>query len=354
MHGYAHTFPALRGIQGGHPYYVAMCPLKLLPKLFLFDDKELPVEMRAQRVLNQARIPEICHYILENKQDYVFSAITASIDGEVTFEPAAAVDGDFGIGSLIVPMSARFIINDGQHRRAAIEAALEECPELGEETIGVVFYLDTGLQRSQQIFADLNKHAARPTGSLGILYDFRDPLACLARDLTDQAPIFKGLTEKAKTVIAPRSIKLFTLSGVYAATGALLHKHRRQTISPDETKLAFRYWNELCRVIPEWQMACKHTASPVELRRDTICVHNVTLLAFGIAGNQLIKKFPEEWPSRLQALCKVDWSRTNRMWEGRATTNGKINNNRQAAELTAVKLRAMMGLPLNPKEVWLA
>jgi len=351
-HGYVHTFPALRGVQGGREYFVAMCPLKLLPRLFHFDDKELPAEMRAQRSLNQARVPEICHYILENRDDYVFSAITASIDGEVSFEP---LDGatEFGLGKLIIPMSARFIINDGQHRRAAIEAALQEAPELGEETIGVVFYMDTGLTRSQQIFADLNKHASRPTGSLGILYDYRDPLACLARDLADQVPVFKGLTEKEKTVVINNSIKLFTLNGIYVATGELLDKRKKMPINDEEVKLAFRFWNELCQVIPEWQMACKRTVSTVELRRSFVCVHNILLFALGIAGRQLLREYPGEWASRLQALRKLDWSRNNRMWEGRAQTNGKMNTNRQSAELTAIKLRSTLGLPLNPKETWL-
>lgn len=107
-------------------------------------------------------------------------------------------------------MSARFVINDGQHRRAAIEAALEERPELGEETIAVVFFLDEGLNRSQQLFADLNKHAVKPTKSLGILYDYRDPLACLARELAANVPCSKNLTEKEKTTISNRSIKLCT------------------------------------------------------------------------------------------------------------------------------------------------
>ena len=176
-YGYTYTFPALRGIQAGREYYVAMCPLKLLPKIFLFDEAPIPPELRAQRTLNRTRVPEIARYILESRHNYAFSAITASIDGEVRFEPAEMDDGTSDAGRLIVPMSARFVINDGQHRRAAVESALEKDPELGEETIAIVFYLDAGLQRSQQLFADLNKHAVRPSKSLGVLYDFsqKDP-----------------------------------------------------------------------------------------------------------------------------------------------------------------------------------
>src|SRR5207253_11230330 len=111
--------------------------------------------------------------------------------GEVRFEPAnKEADRAFDVGFLVVSMSARFVINDGQHRRAAIEAALEEQPDLGGETIAVVFYVDAGLHRSQQLYADLNRHALRPTQSLGILYDYRDPLAGLARDLAERVFCF--------------------------------------------------------------------------------------------------------------------------------------------------------------------
>ena len=38
-----------------------------------------------QRKLNETRIPVISKYILENRDSYVFSALAASIDGEVFF-----------------------------------------------------------------------------------------------------------------------------------------------------------------------------------------------------------------------------------------------------------------------------
>src|SRR4051812_29988257 len=165
---FSYTFPAIRGIQAGREYYASMCPLRLLPKMFHFDDEELVPELRAQRSLNKARVPDISRYILENKDSYVFSAITASIDGEVQFDPVGKDSlSTFRMGTLTVPMDATFVVNDGQHRRAAIEAALASAPDLGEETIAVVFFVDHGLQRCQQMFADLNRHAVKPSASLG-------------------------------------------------------------------------------------------------------------------------------------------------------------------------------------------
>src|SRR5262245_2161033 len=173
MATFEYIFPAIRGIQAGREYYASMCPLRLIPRIFLFDEDELKPELRAQRVLNRSRVPEIARYVLGNPSSYTFSAITASIDGDVRFERLGAEVGPKSVGLLRIPMNAKFVINDGQHRRAAIEAALRENPDLGDETIAVVFFLDVGLIRSQQMFADLNRYAIRPTSSLGLLYDHR-------------------------------------------------------------------------------------------------------------------------------------------------------------------------------------
>jgi DNA sulfur modification protein DndB len=351
-YGYTYTFPALRGIQAGKEYYVAMCPLKLLPKIFLFDEAPIPPELRAQRTLNLARIPEIAHYILDNRHDYAFSAITVSIDGEVRFEPANMGDGTSDVGRLIVPMSAHFVINDGQHRRAAIEAALEEQPDLEDETIAVVFYLDEGLYRSQQLFADLNRHAVRPTQSLGVLYDYRDPLASLSRDLAEKVFCFRGLTEMEKTTISNRSVKLFTLSGIYQATGALLNKQKNQAISEQEQELAFQFWTELGHIIPEWQLAANRKVSSAELRHEYVHVHSVVLHAMGVAGNALLHQHPQDWRNYLSLLRRVDWLRSNAsIWEGRAMIGGQMSKVRQNVQLTASLLKTTLGLTLTPEEV---
>ena len=86
------TFPVIRGLQARREYYVAMWTLRMLRQISIFDEDELPPELRAQRTLNRARIPEISDYVLENPDDYVFSAITVSIDSQVTFEPLPGQD----------------------------------------------------------------------------------------------------------------------------------------------------------------------------------------------------------------------------------------------------------------------
>jgi DNA sulfur modification protein DndB len=222
MATFEYIFPSIRGVQAGREYYVSMCPVRLIPRIFLFDEEELKPELRAQRTLNRQRVPEIARYLMQNPKGYTFSALTASIDGKVKFEPLGNDDSERNMGRLRVPMSARFVINDGQHRRAAIEAALHESPDLGDETISVVFFLDVGLKRCQQMFADLNRFSVRPTPSLGLLYDHRDGQAMIAKTVMMRVPVFHDLTEIERSTISNRSIKLFTLSGIHSATQSLL------------------------------------------------------------------------------------------------------------------------------------
>lgn len=345
---FSYTFAALRGRQANRSYFVAMCPMKLIAKMFLFDEEEIPAELRAQRGLNKTRIPEIARYILSNPTEYVFSAITASIDGEVKFE---GWDGSSQVGRLIVPMTARIIINDGQHRRAAIEEALKDKPELGDESLAVVFFIDEGLKRSQQMFADLNKHAVRPTKSLGILYDLRDPLSQLARKLIVDVPYFRGLTETEKTTISNRSIKLFTLSGIHQGTQSLLNKAKRSTVSENEQNIAVEFWTEVGNQIPEWQLAQQRKVTAAELRREFLHAHALALHALGIAGAALLSAEPKKWKERLKALRKVDWSRANSdVWEGRAMVGGRVSKAYNNVLLTAVLLKRTLGLRLTAEE----
>lgn len=352
LESYNYLFPAIRGIQAEREYYIAMCPIKLIPRIFLFDEEELPPELRAQRTLNRSRIPEIAKYVIDYPKDYVFSAITASIDSKVQFKSIGNNGKENKMGTLVVPMTANFLINDGQHRRAAIEEALKVRPEVGLETIPVVFFIDAGLKRSQQMFADLNKHAVRPTKSLGILYDNRDPFARLALFLSVSIPLFKGFTELEKTTISNRSIKMFTLSSIYQATIDLLGKKQKdKSISEIDRKRAIEYWTEVSKIIPEWELLIKNEVSSHELRRDYIHAHGVALHALGIVGNALIAQYPQNWKKQLLKLKNIDWSRSNtKLWEGRAMIGGRINKSQMNLLLTSNVLKNELGLELTPEE----
>jgi DNA sulfur modification protein DndB len=110
---------------------------------------------------------------------WLFSSITASYkvsEGLINFVPFS--DDDPDIGYLEVdPSVVSFIINDGQHRAAGIKEALPKSGSLKDESISVLLFPYERLDRVQQMFTDLNKNVVKPSKSLNILYDHRDPLA---------------------------------------------------------------------------------------------------------------------------------------------------------------------------------
>lgn len=347
---FTNTFPAARGLQAGRPCYVAMCPLRLVPKLFMFDGDQVPPELRAQRVLNRARVPNIVSYLLENTQDYTLSAITASVDGQVRFEPYSDTGLGQNLGQLHIPMDAKILINDGQHRRAAIEQAILESPELGYDNIPVLFFIDEGLKRSQQMFADLNKHAVRPSDSISTLYDHRDSIAVLAKRVATGVHIFSRLTEMEKSSISNRSTKLFTLSAIKNASKALLSKTKGDVLDDNEVQLAIDYWSELSAHMNDWNLAQSKKVATADMREQYIHAHAVMLQAMGEIGSELISKPPASWKKILKGLNKIDWSRSNPDWEGRAMQHGRISKARTSVILTVNYIKKHLGLSLTPTE----
>ncbi len=351
-HGnFSYVFPAIRGVQAGREFYVSMCPLRLLPKLFQFDDEELLPELRAQRTLNKGRVPEIARYIVDNKSSYTFSAITASIDGEIDFQPISeASAAAFRMGTLTVSMDARFIVNDGQHRRAAIEAALTTSPDLGDETIAVVFFADRGLHRCQQMFADLNRHAVKPSASLGILYDHRNAAAKVAKHLSLTSPVFKNLIETERSTLSARSRKLFTLSALHFATLELLPEKELEDF-PKASQRCQEFWESVGAQIPEWIYVREAKMTAGEVRRDFIHCHAIVLQALGRAGRALYGAHPQDVRKRLQRLRQIDWSRSNaQVWEGRSMLGGAMAKSGQNVTLTCNEIKRVLGLKLSPEE----
>jgi DNA sulfur modification protein DndB len=362
---FEYVLPVIRGIQAGREYYVSMCPLRFIPKLFVSDQEKVPPQMRAARSLNRHRVSEIARYILDRPKDYVFSAITASVDADIIFEPMGTETESRKIGRLRVPMDARFTINDGEHRRAAFELALKENPALGYETIAVILFLDIGLKTSQQIFADLNRYGVRPDPSLCVLYDRRDERANVVRAVVREVEVFRKLTEMERSSLSMRSGKLFTLSDLYKATLALLAgceegEESQQveastplSFNPERSRrveLAVRYWDGVSRCIPDWQQVLQKQVSAGEVRRDCVCGHVIALLGLGAVGARLLSVYPVGWEERLAGLAEIDWSRSNVDWQGRIVTKGGISQSRSSVSWMVAYLKGYLGLPLTVEE----
>lgn len=343
---FTYKFPAVKGIQAGREYYVSMVPLNILSKLFIMDTDIVSPEFRAQRRLNEARIPAIKNYILKNRDSYVFSALSASIDGKFEFIPYEE-NGEIGI--LEVDMNTTFLINDGQHRKAAIEEAIREESLLGNETISVVFFEDKGLERSQQMFTDLNKHAVKTSNSIATLYDSRDELAVVTKQIIAEIPFFNQYTDKEKDNLGKNSSKLFTLNNLYKANRRII-----QTIEVKETDKTFllRYWNAIVENVIEWQELLNKEIPKYELRQNYILCLNVTIAAFGRLGSYFYNHDEIDIEKFMCKLKRINWLRNNmKDWKGRVIGDfGKILSNETAVILICNKIKQLIGIPLSKDE----
>jgi DNA sulfur modification protein DndB len=344
---FTYTFPSVRGIQAGREYFVSQVPLRMLPRMFVFTDVDLPVDMRTQRTLNDKRIPGMARYVTENRSDYTFSAITASIDADIEFEAIGPEDDQ--VGRIRIPMDARFIINDGQHRWAALQEAMQEDPSLADETIAVVFFIDIGLARSQQMFADLNRHGVRPSASIGILFEHRERLAELTREIVKNNPLLRDLVESEKSSLPPLSRKLFTLSAIHGTNKSLLAGSDQEI----QLKIATEFWTAVIDALPEWKMVYNSEISARDVRQDFIHTHGTVLHALGRAANHMMRTDENwTWKKFSAALRTVDWRRDNSaLWEGRALNAGRVSKANQNVALTSNVIKKALGLELSADEM---
>ncbi|MEG4944255.1 DNA sulfur modification protein DndB [Microcoleus sp. F4-D5] len=264
------------------------------------------------------------------------------------------------IGRLRVPMDAKFTINDGQHRRAAFEMALRENPQLGYETVALILFLDIGLEKSQQMFADLNGFQVPLEASLSLLYNHRDDRAFVVKAVVKQVEVFRCLTEMERGSLNGRSHKLFALSAIDRAIVALLSniegseqaklsgsrtkKEQKEEELAQKIQLAVSYWNAVSNFIPDWQLVLHKQVAAGEMRRDCVHCHSVVLESLGEVGAALRSVFPESWEEHLSLLRQVDWSISNPDWENGILLKGGISKSRASVSWMTDYLKNRLAL----------
>lgn len=337
------TFPAVRGVQAGREYYTAMVPLRTLAKLLTTreEDQDLPPELRAQRKLNKTRANKIADYVSKNPRDYTLSSLTVSIDAMPEFMTVA--EDQYQIGLLVFPLGSKVLINDGQHRHAGLVEAVKENRDLGDESITVIFFVDAGLKRSQQMFTDLNKNVSKTSKALNVLYDHRDPIAELTKETVKGVKAWRGIMDMERPNPPRRSNKLHSLNNLYDANTRLLQV---ATVNKKEGAAPLvEFWERVAAVIPDWELAAKKKVTCMELRETSLHAHGIALLA-------IAETFKKVWRSKdaagyIGALEGIDWSRTSEIWTNRCIVNGRIVKSSTSAMLTANVIKAKIGLELS-------
>jgi DNA sulfur modification protein DndB len=342
------SFAAIRGIQANRVYYTAMWSYGLMSKITIFDDPETDAFSTIQRKLNEGRIPEMKDYILKNRDTYVFSAITASIDKDVDFMPSSPGSNT---GILTIPMDAKFVVNDGQHRRKAIMEALREDPSLAEETISVVFFVNVGTKRSQQMFADLNGKGVKTGRAINALFNHRDHFDNITRELVRGSEVLRKSTDFQKTSLSRRSKHLFTYSGIGSAVSELMKGAVSTKDIHKDISTAREYFAAIISCFPQWEQVADDRLSAAEVREISLATSGVILHAFGRIGNELLTNHAEDWKSYVTKIRNVNFERAHPDWVGRAIIQDKISKSSQSILTASAYIKRKIGLAPDNQEL---
>jgi len=350
---FCYSFPAIRGVQAGRPFYTATCPLRIIPKIFMYDEPEVPPELRAQRILNKSRIPEMTNYLVNNPDDYVLPALTASIisDTASVLSQVMFIESDSSpnVGTIKISMKAKILINDGQHRRAAIESAIKIMPELGQDNIAVLLYVDEKLERCQQRFVDMNQNVVKSNQSINTLYDKRNSAAKLAYDLASNTKPFVGYTDMERTSIPLKSNKIFPLNGIKKASRTLLNKGAKEDFNDHEKSLIESFWDELNNYMTEWNSVRNNVLSINDFKENYIIAHGIGLQALAIAGQDLIQMPKKDREHHLKKLLIIDWKKSS--WSQRSMLHGRLSKAASNLFLTSIEIKRQIALPILDKDL---
>ncbi len=297
-----------------------------------------PLDM-AQRTLSQSRASKIRKYATDARladQFYIIPPIVvlADIPEDAEFWFEQYVDEDGGsvllrpVGVLRLPIETSFSVADGQTRLAAIAAAAQQNANLFEgETLPMMILPDYGTAIKRQIFLDINQHACKPNKSLVSLFDHRDQISDVTREVMFAVKIFADFTALEAVNVSPKSGDLFTLNNLREANKLLL-----RGVKENQVQVATEYWKAVAKNILVWRQASR-SSDRAQIRQGTIAFNAITLNALGIVGNRLHQQ--DSQAEVIARLKNINFSVDNPEWENLIRFGGRIVKNNDTCRALA-------------------
>lgn len=193
--------PALRGKIGIWNYYICNLKFSEVNEFVNRIDKELHTSTALSNLIQRSitdNYKSIKNYILDQDERFFNSLVLAVYDGDPEWIEVELNYDDkeyFNLGFLKLTGEEKIFPVDGQHRVEGIKKALEEKPELGDESIPAIFIghkkNSEGIERTRRIFSTLNRYA-KPVSMRDIIaLDEDDIVAIITRELVEKNDLFK-------------------------------------------------------------------------------------------------------------------------------------------------------------------
>ena len=222
---YSAPQPAHRFRQGNRDVFYFTLDLATLDGL-LPQRVDGSVVREANRRLTPSHARNIQHY-LEDRSDWLLGALLLGIAPDaLKFEPYQDEDGneyspDFGELRILSNRANTMRIFDGQHRRQAIQNALDvlgdeerradKLVELHQSSVPIVLYAEDDIRALRQMFTDASK-TKRIEANVVTRFDKRDPFNLAAMHLVEKSKLFHGRVEMNRTTVPRNSDALISIN----------------------------------------------------------------------------------------------------------------------------------------------
>jgi DGQHR domain-containing protein len=328
---------AIRSRQGSRVMFSTKVDYRFLEDAKIEADAKSQDRSQRELDLDHARL--ITNYITKNPDEYVLGSLCFALDGPYEFTPHG--DGS-DAGWLIVPDGSRIWSVDGQHRRQGFMNALEKVPVLSSDKIAAVIYVEPGLEKRRQMFADMNATPKKVSKALAVGFNTRSPFSRAARLIAETHPLLKGRIDDTKGSVPKGSEKWYTLGAVYDALRVLNSGiYGRMTneddySEPEVTRLGKQFFDLLANSRDEYQEISEGQYKASQLRDHSILLSGTTLRA--IAGGlrlRLVKDGPtgqslaERYSTGLRSISFAEmerWERSGFVAPGSLTPASRLQS----------------------------
>jgi len=329
-----------------------------------------------QRNLSMSRVRKLADYmlgrILEEKRftipPIILTILPADWDADnEAFEdrPKIPFNHAYDGKPEVLPPGTIVVINDGQHRVEAIRLLVRRFNDkkwLKEQNftkeqmaninkadartselsaqVHTVFFAE----EMQQMFADINANASKPSKSLTLFFDKANDFNSSIAKLIEKSNVLRGRTDVQKNVCSGRSSNVFTVATVTAAVRSFYaDKKPKDALSDEEIDLLVRVFDKLAWI---WQTDDR-TAE--KLRNESLAPHSVFMQGLMDFMSSFVVVH-HDWESR--PVC-VPWQRQDNpvMLNRCVASDGRILAGARNAKLVNAALRREHRLQLSPADL---
>lgn len=325
-----------------------------------------------QRTINKARVKKLAAYLEErilSGERFTLPPIVISV---LPREPADLDE----IGKVLIPFNnvedtetlppgTIVVVNDGQHRVEALKFLARKArkktgkksktpmyPELNSKfhvefrwaEISAMVLTPFMAEDMQQIFADINANAAKPSKSVTLFFDKANAFNSSVSEVIQRSEVLRDRTDIQKNVCSGKSPNVFTVATVTAAVRAFYpEKGKAEALTDKEINHIVKVFDFLSDM---W--FTDEQFPPEYLRENSLAPHSVFMQGLMVFMRSFIRNHVLIWE---QSALTIPTQRRGAMINRCVDTDGSIIAGAVNVRLVAAMLKQLNSIQLTDEEL---